>query len=119
MNTMKEEKNDMASMNATETDIMNLTMNGLLNYEIYRKCSSNEVEEFVKNDVKRRLEEWLQRHYEEEPISPLVTVTASYAVLDYRYEKRERVIAILNLGVYMNRVEEMRVVSFRIEQLKS
>lgn len=114
---MKENKFDMASMSATETDIMNLTMRGCLNYEKYRKCTSDEVEEFVKNDTKRRLEEWLKANFEEEPISPMVTVTSGYVVLDHRYEKIERVVSTLNIGVLNNKIEDVHVADFRIEQL--
>ena len=87
---MKETEN-FTSLNVDEVNEIRLSMTGLFNWDKYKVLETVEVQNFIVNDIKKRITEWVEKHFqnEEEPFTGVIFVKAFYTALDYHYTSKE------------------------------
>ena len=112
---MKMEKcKNLNSMEVAECADIYLEFSGLLNWEKYSRLITEEVKEWVDNDVKRRATEWVNNHFKEEPFDGMLYIGTSYICLDCRYNKKERIRANYEISYVKNALTSFEQEEFQI-----
>ena len=93
-----------------KTQEITLRFTGLLNYAIYNKCEHSDIEKFIENDVKVRLENWLNEHFKEDPFCGTVNIKSIYSVIDYSYSILEEVESVIMADVNHNVITDIYIV---------
>lgn len=103
------------NLTSFEVNFMNeikLTMSGLLNYEMYVHLETEEVQEFVSSDIKRRVTDWVKSKFKDDPFAGTIFIEAVYNVLDCRYNTME----IVNAR-YIVDFEDNNILEFNITKI--
>ena len=99
-----EKNKNLNSLEIAEAGDIYLQFSGLLNWEKYSRLTTEEVKEWVENDTKRRANEWVNKHFKEEPFNGMLYAATNYICLNYRYEKKDTVRASYEIGYAKNGV---------------
>lgn len=93
-----ENNKNLNSLEIAEADDIYLQFSGLLNWEKYRRLTSEEFKEWIEEDTKRRANEWLNSHFKDDTFNEMLYITTTYIALDYSYIKKTTIKASYQLS---------------------
>lgn len=91
-----------------------LEFSGLLNWDKYRRLTTEEVKEWVEEDTKRRANEWIANHFKEEPFDGLLYIHTTYVCLNFRLDRKETVVSQYELSYEENKFTSCEQGDFQI-----
>ncbi len=109
-----EKNKNLNSMEVAECGDIYLEFSGLLNWEKYCHLTTEEVKEWIENDTKRRANEWVNKHFKEEPHNGMLYIATTYICLNCRYNKKDTVRANYDLSYAKNELTSFEVEEFNI-----
>ena len=95
---------DVNSVNLDELTDIRLLMTSLMNADLLKQMTSEQVREFVEQDIAERLVKWTSCHFPD-PFSRFtgtMLVDVKYTIMDYHYNKHGYYIGQLSAQVQEN-----------------
>lgn len=112
---MKMEKNkNLSSLEIAEAGDIYLQFSGLLNWEKYKRLTTEEVKEWVEEDTKRRANEWITKHFKDEPFNGMLYIGTTYVCLNYRLNRKDTVVSEYELSYAENKLNSFEEEEFQI-----
>lgn len=109
------EKNiNLNSMEEVDCADIYLNFSGLLNWEKYKRLTTEDVKEWVEEDTKRRANEWVKNHFKDAQFDGMLYIGTAYMCLNCRYNKKENVVANYQLSYEKNTNTSFVEEDFRI-----
>lgn len=112
------ETENLTSLNVDEVSEIRLSMTGLFNWDKYKVLETVEVENIIVNDIKRRITEWVEKKFKEEPFTGVIFVKAFYTALDYHYTSKEVVSIKFRCDFENNVLFSIKALSSNFDKVK-
>lgn len=109
-----EKNKNLNSMEVAEAGDIYLHFSGLLNWDKYRHLTYDEVKEWVEEDTKKRANEWVNKHFKEEPFNGMLYIDTIYVCLNWRFNKKDTVVAQYELSCEKNKFNSCEEEDFKI-----
>lgn len=109
-----EKTKNLSSLEIAEAGDIYLQFSGLLNWEKYKRLTNEEVKEWVEEDTKRRANEWVTKHFKEEPFNGMLYIGTTYVCLNFRLDRKETVVSQFELSFEDNKFNSCEEEDFQI-----
>ena len=109
-----EKNKNLNSLEIAEAGDIYLQFTGLLNWEKYNRLTTEEVKEWVEEDTKRRANEWVNRHFKDDPFNGMLYIATTYVCLNFRLDRKETVVSQYELSYEDNKFNSCEEEDFQI-----
>ena len=109
-----EKGKNLKSLEIAEAGDIYLQFSGLLNWEKYSRLTTEEVKEWVDEDTKRRANEWVTKHFKEDPFNGMLYLSTTYICLNFRLDRKDTVIVHYEISYADNKLTSFEQEDFQI-----